>query len=1736
MGVTSLWDLVAEYGEKASTVAQLRKELAGKRVAVDLSYWICAAIGALGNNPAVVKPHMRVIFFRAIKMLTTCSALPVFVVDGCPPSLKNQARLERFRASCNSGRGPTYGRMLPRGQKGGHWLGGHGFDSAAAAPPLAYNQEFKRVNRETVAMLRLMGFPVVFAEGEAEALCAELNKQGLVDAVVSPDSDTLVHGARTVIKELTMNNNKDASLELYRASTLEANHLHQEHLVALALCLGCDYDKAGLPHVGATNARRLVAPFNCHQVLPRLREMSRGILPDLNAHPAMSLGEYGDNKGDGGGGSSKQFSVDDDQEKAAEEDRGPPLEAALGLSQAKSQVVDVDADASLPSVNLLMNLAFTQGTREEELGPIPFDGAALRSARGDVASSAAGGDAPLLARKEPHCSVCGLPGTKREHEAAAAAAAGGGAGPLGQAEEVALSPAAAAAARAAQMRWWSGMSEKMRQRGGFPDERIIAAFTTPARDCKGSSLAWSPPNVRGLQALLVDNTGVFLDKSAVAKGLLPLLAAYALQAGDFPPPPSPARYASLVKRSEMDHWAVAPEEGEEGGDGGGRWPGGEGAVTDASDGGHPQGGRHHRGARSCPRAPPSSIPPRGAPPSGIRTGGVAPRGVPLDPGRSLWLHPTSVLSENVVDGQSFYKLQWSVERADEAGPPCDRPPSTPPELPIDVPSQPAATAGASSSPPSYAAVNQNASAPPPSYSTSWFSTLASGAGPVAKGQRLLTGPSASLSISPSPSSALLSPSSATDPSLPFADAGVGSLPSSDIDEGTGKGAALSLGLVHTTGDDDAGNTWRNVVTDRASEVAAPVRQSPVNNAGDGDDENGGGGGGDIAAPQWRLVNNSSAVDHDGVGTGASGPQRRHVMSLDLDGEEGAAAPQQILWGPPRRLVDSRMMDSHIAGDDHGDGAVVAADAQRMHLDVDDSAGAIDGDNEVAVAVAGLDRLELATLEDIGVCERSVPALVAAFREREAAKRSARESKGSRTGASKKKTGDATHDRDRASSHPPASALPPESQGDPPLIKGSAPAGSRGAAMDVEIGVAGDDEDGADERHWRRKQMQERGLEGEGEGAGEGTGEEAERDEGEEWDVDASSLDGRDGREWKEKRAVGTTSDGRGGKKEKGRTGKRKGNEKGGSKERTKESGKEKKKDKESGKGKGRKGNGKERVEREQTPEFFGGEIYFHSSARNANADAGPAPGGGNMCDADSASRRGDMRGAGPVRVLFPAQAYPAGPASNATVDGARARCMEAANGAGARSTELDACGRAIASAKPSARWAFVRLAPPDADDGKGGGTCGVLQGGMHDVSPGGSMNIPRGSTGVNLLDRGQSVGGDLVKDGNQGQVAQALPARGGAVEGGEEEVRGSSGGGRVVSRVPATMPDDVIDGVGIIIVEDSPPPTPARTAGKAMRRSEDVCGLEAGGGEARLNAAGGSVVITYSRTHRGGEGAPAGASRGMQSEEARGMLGSLSLLGTSGATGQHDENNVTVGTPPSSAGKLERKEQTLNGRNDGKPPSIAGELERKKPSSVLMTWRNAHPQGEASPSGDSGATAPHGCHDRTPPASAGKRKESPIIIDLANSDGEGGDDDGNSGEEGGRDEVVTAVRAAGHPVDMTATASACFTTSSGRARAQRALFPSPRGALGGDALPCADAGVAAGASDVAKTAKGAAAHQGTGRGKGAGVRVGRPRQKVTSDVDAGILLSHATPGGASHGTPASTTRRQKQATLESLWG
>ena len=197
MGIKGLFPFLADAAPKAHNTSELRR-YTGRRLAVDASAWMYqflsivrtgAAAENLQNNQGSATSHLQGFVLRSLKLLEA-GVHPVFVFDGKPPAMKlavNRARREvRQQAAEEHAAAVSAGAQAEQVYK-------------AASKSTLVTREHGEHAKE---LLRAMGIPVIEANGEAEAACAQLCLEGEVYAAVTEDMDVLTFGSPRQIKNL----------------------------------------------------------------------------------------------------------------------------------------------------------------------------------------------------------------------------------------------------------------------------------------------------------------------------------------------------------------------------------------------------------------------------------------------------------------------------------------------------------------------------------------------------------------------------------------------------------------------------------------------------------------------------------------------------------------------------------------------------------------------------------------------------------------------------------------------------------------------------------------------------------------------------------------------------------------------------------------------------------------------------------------------------------------------------------------------------------------------------------------------------------------------------------------------------------------------------------------------------------------------------------------------------------------------------------------------------------------------------------------------------------------------------------------------------------------------------------------------------------------------------------------------------------------------------------------------
>lgn len=169
--------------------------------------------GKGGTNPA-----LRTFYYRLLRLLSL-NIHPLFVFDG-----PNKPLFKRNKR-----------------------VGGGGNVKVSSVPEFLAKQ-----------LLKQFGFPLHLAPGEAEAECALLQREGIVDAVLSEDVDTLMFGSRFTMRNWSpeaKSSKVPTHVNVYDAQAIKADRrIDREGMILVALMSGGDYIPEGIPGCGPKTA------------------------------------------------------------------------------------------------------------------------------------------------------------------------------------------------------------------------------------------------------------------------------------------------------------------------------------------------------------------------------------------------------------------------------------------------------------------------------------------------------------------------------------------------------------------------------------------------------------------------------------------------------------------------------------------------------------------------------------------------------------------------------------------------------------------------------------------------------------------------------------------------------------------------------------------------------------------------------------------------------------------------------------------------------------------------------------------------------------------------------------------------------------------------------------------------------------------------------------------------------------------------------------------------------------------------------------------------------------------------------------------------------------------------------------------------------------------------------------------------------------------------------------------
>ncbi|MBM3898109.1 MAG: flap endonuclease-1 [Thaumarchaeota archaeon] len=252
------------------------EHLSGRTVAVDaynaLYQFLSIIRGETGeplmDSEGKITSHLSGLFYRNLNLLTL-GIRPVYVLDGKPPELK-RVEIERRRAARQEAI-VMYERALERGD----------LESAKRyASATSVMKDY--MIADTKKILNLLGIPYIEAPSEGEATAAELCQKDIVSDVASQDYDSLLFGAKRLIRNLTISGRRKLPgknifinlepEEIELQTVLSELQISREQLIDIAILLGTDFNPDGFEKVGPKTALKYIKTYGRLEKIPQLQE------------------------------------------------------------------------------------------------------------------------------------------------------------------------------------------------------------------------------------------------------------------------------------------------------------------------------------------------------------------------------------------------------------------------------------------------------------------------------------------------------------------------------------------------------------------------------------------------------------------------------------------------------------------------------------------------------------------------------------------------------------------------------------------------------------------------------------------------------------------------------------------------------------------------------------------------------------------------------------------------------------------------------------------------------------------------------------------------------------------------------------------------------------------------------------------------------------------------------------------------------------------------------------------------------------------------------------------------------------------------------------------------------------------------------------------------------------------------------------------------------------------------
>lgn len=266
MGISGLLPLLKQIQEPTTLM-----KYKGKTLAIDTYAWLHRSIFTCAMELAQDKPTNKYVNYvlKRIEMLHHFGITPYLVFDGDYLPCKTNTEIDR-----DSRRKEYRKQGLIALERGDSKTAYSCFQKSCDITPL--------MAKLLIDVLRRKNIKYVVAPYEADSQMVYLEKIGVVDGIISEDSDLLIFGCKRLITKL---NDRGECVEINKENfknckQVPVQYLTQDQLRIVAALSGCDYTK-GIQGIGIVKAFGLVKKHGTmEKVLNALKLEGKYKIPD----------------------------------------------------------------------------------------------------------------------------------------------------------------------------------------------------------------------------------------------------------------------------------------------------------------------------------------------------------------------------------------------------------------------------------------------------------------------------------------------------------------------------------------------------------------------------------------------------------------------------------------------------------------------------------------------------------------------------------------------------------------------------------------------------------------------------------------------------------------------------------------------------------------------------------------------------------------------------------------------------------------------------------------------------------------------------------------------------------------------------------------------------------------------------------------------------------------------------------------------------------------------------------------------------------------------------------------------------------------------------------------------------------------------------------------------------------------------------------------------------------------